>query len=84
MIYAHNIHTNQLHFCAAYAVAAAAVAYNRTNRPADIPCLRSAFQFGLFHGQASVLLLPPLLLLLLLLLAMITRQRWVALLPLQL
>jgi hypothetical protein len=66
------------------AVAAAAVADNCTNRPADIPCLRSAFQFGLFHGHASVLLLPPLLLLLLLLLAVMTRQRWFALLTLQL
>jgi hypothetical protein len=63
-------------------VAAAAVADNCTNQPADTPCLRSAFQLGLFHGHASVLLLPPLLLLLLL--AVMTRQRWFALLLSQL
>lgn len=36
------------------------------NLPAALPSACSAFQFGLFHGQGSVLLEPPLLLLLLL------------------
>jgi hypothetical protein len=39
-----------------------------------MPCLRRAFQLGLFHGHASVLLPLPLLLLLLLL-AATTRRR---------